>query len=279
VNDGLKYVFICGTTGEGVSLTKDERKNIANVWSQTTKTLGLQLIVHVGAESVADAVELAAHAEALGVYAIASIPPVFFKPATIPNLVSTMVSQQRAIAAGAPRTPFYYYHFPALTGSLLSGVDAFHTQAAAAIPTYYGLKFTDYDLFLASKCERYRDVSGNGFQVLFGKDEVMDAALLQGITGFVGSTYNFAAKLYNGIISSWQQRNITAVQEGQLRAQLMVQTFLSFSADGVNAQKAIPMLKNKLDLGPPRLPQMPLSPSAQTAMDAQLRAIGFYQWA
>jgi dihydrodipicolinate synthase/N-acetylneuraminate lyase len=57
------------------------------------------------------------------------------------------------------------------------------------------MKFTDYDLFMATKCARYRDTQGNAYQVLFGKDEVMNAALINGITGFVGSTYNYAGMI------------------------------------------------------------------------------------
>jgi N-acetylneuraminate lyase len=63
------------------------------------------LIVHIGAASIEDSKELARHAESIGAPAIASIPPVFFKPENVPDLVSTM----QDIAAAAPKTPFYYY--------------------------------------------------------------------------------------------------------------------------------------------------------------------------
>jgi hypothetical protein len=40
----------------------------------------------------------------------------------------------------------------------------------------------------------------------------------------------------------------------------------------------IPLLRNKIDLGGPRLPQMPLSSTGLSTLDSQLKNIGFYQW-
>jgi N-acetylneuraminate lyase len=61
VADGVKYVFVAGTTGEGLSLSKDERKNLAAQWQTVGSAFKIGVLVHVGAESIADATELAAH--------------------------------------------------------------------------------------------------------------------------------------------------------------------------------------------------------------------------
>jgi hypothetical protein len=123
---GISGVFICGTTGESLSLTADERRALAEAWVRAGKRHKLVVVVHVGADSVKDAADLAQHAESIGANAISAIPPVFFKTSSIPNLVQTMAS----IASAAPRTPFYFYHFPDRTGQLASGLDVFLAQAA-----------------------------------------------------------------------------------------------------------------------------------------------------
>jgi N-acetylneuraminate lyase len=102
--------FICGTTGEGPSLTLDERRQLAERWVATAPS-GLRVIVHVGHTSLSDCRTLAAHAESIGADSIACLAPFFFKPAGVEGLV-TWCEQ---VAGAAPKLPFYYYHLPSRT--------------------------------------------------------------------------------------------------------------------------------------------------------------------
>lgn len=111
IKSGCSGAWVIGTTGEFSTLTVDERKKLAEAWVNAIKEIApnFGLIVHIGAASIEDSKELARHAESIGAPAIAAIPPVFFKPENIPDLVSTM----QQIAGAAPKTPFYYYRIPA----------------------------------------------------------------------------------------------------------------------------------------------------------------------
>ena len=109
-HNGVNGAFVCGTTGEGYSLTVDERKQVAGAWRKAAPP-GLKLVVHVGHLSLADSCTLARHAQEIGADAIATIAPNFFKPAGAPELVAWC----RQIAAAAPALPFYYYHMPGMT--------------------------------------------------------------------------------------------------------------------------------------------------------------------
>ena len=81
---GVGYVFVSGTTGESVKLTTEERLVQAKMYVDEVKKFpGMKVIVHVGAECLADAVRMAQNAESIGADAIASMPPSFFKPATV----------------------------------------------------------------------------------------------------------------------------------------------------------------------------------------------------
>ena len=96
---GVEWAFVGGTTGESLSLTKEERKDLLSAWLKTN----ISVIAHCGAEALADARELARHASASGAKAIAAMPPTFFKPATAEALAQTIAY----ICAAAPGLPCY----------------------------------------------------------------------------------------------------------------------------------------------------------------------------
>src|SRR5438874_12667655 len=81
--DHVAGVFVGGTTGEFSSLTFEERLALAARWAALVKGTPLRLVVHVGANCLADAKQLAAHAQALGAAAIAAVAPSYFKPKSL----------------------------------------------------------------------------------------------------------------------------------------------------------------------------------------------------
>jgi N-acetylneuraminate lyase len=127
---GVHWVFTAGTTGESVDLTVEERKRLAEEWIRVAPKYDMHVIVHVGTDSVVDAVDMAKHAAAHGADAIAAMPPTYLRPATVEALVQTV----GRIAAVAPQTPFYYYHIPSLTGVAFPMND-FVALADAGVPT------------------------------------------------------------------------------------------------------------------------------------------------
>src|SRR5215217_4135726 len=78
--DKVAGVFVGGTTGEFSSLTFEERLALAARWAAAVKGTSLRLVVHVGTNCLADAKQLAAHAQALGAAAIATVAPNYIKP-------------------------------------------------------------------------------------------------------------------------------------------------------------------------------------------------------
>src|SRR5262245_18535653 len=100
--NGVGAAFICGSTGESHSLTVEERLALARRWSEVTRGSGLRLVVHVGANCLADARTLAIQAQQLGADAIAALSPSYFKPKTVADLVACC----ETIAQAAPAVPF-----------------------------------------------------------------------------------------------------------------------------------------------------------------------------
>nr|XP_037841778.1 N-acetylneuraminate lyase isoform X3 [Chlorocebus sabaeus] len=109
---GVKNIFVNGTTGEGLSLSISERRQVAEEWVTKGKDKLDQVVIHVGALSLKESQELAQHAAEIGADGIAVIAPFFLKPWTKDILINFL----KEVAAAAPALPFYYYHIPALTG-------------------------------------------------------------------------------------------------------------------------------------------------------------------
>lgn len=265
--NGVSGAFICGTTGEGFSLTSDERRRIAKAW-RTATPRGLKLIVHVGHLSLHESCALARHAQEIGADAIATIAPCFFKPAGPQELVAWC----RHVAGAAPTLPFYYYHMPAMTGINISATE-FITYADGQIPSLAGVKYTDENL---ADYEAARSFAGGRYDVLFGRDEILLSGLKLGATGAVGSTYNFAAPLYSRIMRALHSNDLTSARHDQANAQAFIDVMSSFG--GLAAGKAMMKLIG-IDCGPVRLPLRNLSPMQEAALYDALKALGFFDYA
>uniref|UniRef100_A0ABI7WEB3 N-acetylneuraminate lyase n=1 Tax=Felis catus TaxID=9685 RepID=A0ABI7WEB3_FELCA len=109
---GVKNIFVNGTTGEGLSLSVSERRQVAEEWMTKGRNKLDQVVIHVGALSLKESQELARHAAEIGADGIAVIAPFFLKPWDKDVLINFL----KEVAAAAPALPFYYYHIPALTG-------------------------------------------------------------------------------------------------------------------------------------------------------------------
>ena len=164
--DGLRGAFVCGTTGEGASLTTTERKQVAERWCEVAE--GLEVIVHVGHTSLREARSLAGHAESIGAAAIAAVAPFYHRPQSIMDLVDFCAE----LAEAAPQTPFYYYHIPSMTGVGFLMAD-FLRAARERVPTLAGIKYTHDDLTDYARC---LEIAGDRYEVFFGRDEMLLSA-------------------------------------------------------------------------------------------------------
>lgn len=206
--------FICGTTGEGPSLTAVERLEVAEAWVEAAPP-GLRIIVHVGHNSLAEAMRLAAHAERIGADAVACMPPYFFKPSGVGQVVDWC----ERVAAAAPALPFYYYHIPSMSGVDLP-MASFLPMASSRIPNLVGIKYTYEDLDDFGRCLRMEE---GRFDILFGRDELLLSALELGAQGAVGSTYNFAASLYQRLMRELERGDVARAREWQREAVRLIE--------------------------------------------------------
>jgi len=260
--------FICGSTGEGASLSSEERRRMTESWVTAARPLGLQVIVHVGHASLPEAAALAAHAQDTGADAIATLSPHYFKP----KCTEALVAWCAQVAAAAPALPFYYYHIPAITGVTIPTAE-FLKLAREKIPTLAGIKFTYEDKTDFAKTVRE---AGGRYEVLFGRDELLLDSLKLGARTAVGSTYNYAAPLFQKILKAYALGDLDTATRDQARARAFIDVLEKFG--GLPAGKVI-MRFIGIDVGPPRLPLSPLALDEERRLHRELSQIGFFDYA
>lgn len=259
-------LYVCGSTGEGVSLSSDERKTVAAAFVQAARGR-IPVIVQVGHTSLAEARGLAAHAQQVGADAISAVPPFYFKPATLEVNVRCMAQ----IAGAAPELPFYYYHIPQMTGVQVDVADLL-VAGGRVIPNLVGAKYSIHDVY---NVQAAAAVENGRFNLLFGSDEMLLSGLAAGAQGAVGTTYNFAAPVFNRVIDAFQRSDIAAAQTYQGQTVDLIRLLAGHG--GLPAFKAV-MKFLGYDCGPLRLPLQSLSSKQEEKMKADLTALGFFDW-
>jgi N-acetylneuraminate lyase len=265
--NGIRTVFITGSTGESHSVTTAEKLAIYDAWSKVAGDCGLSVVAHVGGNCLDDAKILARRAEALDFAAISALAPSYYKPGSLSALIDCCA----AIAAEAPGTPFYYYDIPVLTGVNFP-MEAFLQQAPARIPSLAGLKFTNPDLV---SYRRSLDAAGSRFDLPWGVDETLLAALATGARGGVGSTYNWAPKLYQDLIAAFQRGDLAEARALQSTSIAMID---AIAATGFLGTAKALMARLGVPVGPARLPLGNPSEAQIDALIARLHELGFESW-
>lgn len=197
---GVKGLYVGGSSGECIYQSKEERKLVLeNVMVEAKGKL--TVIAHVACNNTADSMELAAHAESLGVDAIAAIPPIYFKlpPYAIAKYWNDM-------SAAAPNTDFIIYNIPQLAGVALSVP---LLKEMLKNPRVIGVKNSSMP---TQDIQMWRD---EGAIVFNGPDEQLISGLVMGATGGIGGTYGAMPELYNELFR--------CVKEGQLDKALEIQ--------------------------------------------------------
>jgi len=181
ISQGVRGLYVGGSSGECIYQSKEERKVVLeNVMAEAKGKI--TVIAHIACNNTADSCELAAHAESLGVDAIAAIPPIYFKlpPHAIAKYWNDM-------SAAAPNTDFIIYNIPQLAGVSLSVP---LLQEMLKNPRCIGVKNSSMP---TQDIQMWID---EGAIVFNGPDEQLISGLVMGAIGGIGGTYGAMPKLY-----------------------------------------------------------------------------------
>lgn len=260
-SSGVSGVFVNGTTGEGVSLTIEERKATIEQWVKH-KTVDFKVLAHIGHDSLKSIHDLAKHSVTHGVDAVGLMASPFFKSSTVDALVDYVAHAASAVS----ETPVYYYHIPSMTGAHFQMIE-FLEKARTAIPNLAGIKFTHEDLMDMKLC---MDFENGAYNILHGRDEILLCGLSLGVGGAIGSTYNYLAPLFIKLIAAYRAGHLQKANELQLTAIHIIRELIRYGG-GVRAGKSI-MKMVGLDFGGNRLPLQSLDPQTEASFFKALDA-------
>ena len=264
--NGLKGVFINGSSGEGYMLTEEERMQLAEAWMATVPK-DFKVIVHVGSTSVMSSRRLAEHAQKIGAWGIGAMATPFPKIGNIEQFCRYC----EEIASAAPELPFYYYHIPAFNGAFLSMYD-FLKAVDGRIPNFAGIKYTFESLYEYNRCRRYQ----NGkFDMLHGQDEtILPCLAMGGAQGGIGGTTNYNGRCLTGILEAWEKGDLEKARQLQDFAQDVIDVICNFRGNIVGGKRIMKLIG--LDLGPNRVPFMSVTDEEEQELRRQLEAIDFF---
>lgn len=264
-NNKVSGAFICGSTGEGVSLTFDEKVAIMQTWADiTAMDKDFKVITLVGGTNIKECRILAQKAEEIGLFGISFTSPFYFKPANVDQLAKCCTE----IAAAAPNTAFYYYHIPVLTGGNFQMIDLLKA-IDGKISNFAGIKYTHEDFMDYLSCLNFAD---RKYDMLWGRDENMLSALVLGAKGAVGSTYNYAAPLYLDLIKAYESGDFETANALQQKSIDMITLLGKYG--GISVGKSYMKLIG-LDCGTFRLPVRNMSTQDYENFKADVATLHF----
>lgn len=252
---GSHGVYVCGNTGEGLQLHLEPRKRAAEVAVKNSPA-GKSVIIHVGAHSTPDAVELARHAAQVGATAISSLPPSpFFSFEETKLYYSALAS-----AANLPVLVYFIPSFPSAVHTLDQILEL------CAIPGVVGLKFTADDMYNLSL------ISRAGHVIYSGRDEVFAAGMLMGASGGIGTFYNLVPEMFVAIFDHARAGRFKEARQIQDKVNNLIRAVLRFPA--LAAVKLL-MTWSGIDCGPTVAPRRLLTQQEETRLRIEVREAGF----
>ena len=240
---GVRGLYVGGSSGECIYHSVAERKLVLENVMAEAKNHDLTIIAHVACNNTKDSQELAAHAESLGVDAIASIPPIYFH---LPD--HAIAAYWNAMSAAAPNTDFIIYNIPQLAGVALNlGL----LNEMRKNPRVIGVKNSSMP---TQDIQMWKDAGGKDFVVFNGPDEQLISGLAMGATGGIGGTYAVMPELYLKIWDLFHAGKMTEAAEIQNECCRIIYAMCACHGNLYAVMKQIIKDQYGLDMGGVRAP-------------------------
>lgn len=263
---GVKGVYVGGSSGECIYQHPDERKAVLEAVMSEARGK-ITVIAHVACNNTADSVELAAHAEACGVDAIAAIPPIYFH---LPEYA--IAGYWNAMSAAAPHTEFVIYNIPQLAGTALT-MSLLRTMLQnpnvvavknSSMPTQDIQMFKDAGIAARGQ---------NGFVVFNGPDEQFVSGLAMGADGGIGGTYAVMPELFLKMYELVHKGEMDAARALQYQADRIIYKMCEAHGNLYAVQKELLRRMYGLELGGVRAPLPGLAPADEAVVAEAERMI------
>ena len=258
IGKGVTGLYVGGSSGECIYQSVAERKLLLENVMEAAKGR-ITIIAHVACNNTADSRELAAHAESLGVDAIAAIPPIYFH---LPPYA--IAKYWNDISDAAPNTDFIIYNIPQLAGVALSSA---LLKEMLKNPRVIGVKNSSMPV---QDIEMWRD---EGAIVFNGPDEQLLSGLSAGAIGGIGGTYAAMPELYLAIYKLFHEGEIAKAREIQDACCHVIYKMCACRGNMYAVIKGILRAQGGPDIGGGRAPLLELQPEDLPAVDAIAKEI------
>ena len=248
IKKGVKGVYVCGSSGECIYQSKEELKQTLEAVMSEAKGK-LTVIAHVACNNTADSMELAAHAESLGVDAIASIPPIYFK---LPE--HAIAQYWNDISSAAPNTDFVIYNIPQLAGVALT-MPLFREMRKN--PRVAAVKNSSMPV---QDIQMFKMEGGPDFVVFNGPDEQFISGRAMGADGGIGGTYAVMPELLLKADELLKAGKVKEAAEVQYAIDAIIYAMCACKGNLYAVMKEILRIRENLDIGGVRKPLPNLFP-------------------
>lgn len=253
IADGADGAYICGSSGEMLSMSLEERLDLIEAATDAAKGKG-KIIVCIGDTDIRVSKKLAERAQACGAAALAAIPPIYYR------VPFAWTRDWMAELASATDLPMLYYNIPSSTGVQL---DAAQLNALMDVPGIVGMKFTANDFF-ALNCV----ASAHPDYALYnGFDEMLLAGISMGANGYIGTSGNIMAPAVKCIIKSALGGDVLRARKVQTRLNDVITACVPTGVIG--SFKVIADLQG-VPMGAPRAPQAQISAEARRTIERDI---------
>lgn len=262
---GVDGFYAVGGTGEGVLLTLEQRKAMAEAAIEATAGRG-KVIVHTGAINSLEVLELTKFATAAGADGISSILPSIYSKYNFDETVRFY----RDIAKNTDLPILIYANH---TGN---GMNVNELLAELLkITNICGAKDTRANYYALWQLKQLNNGNVN---VINGPDESLLCGLCMGADGGIGATYGVMPELFVGIYRAFKIGNMTVAHELQSRACRIIQVMLKYAAGSVVKPIKEMLRINGIDAGYDIYPADNFSLERSLAMTADLKSVEYDFW-
>lgn len=242
IEAGVQGVYVGGSSGECIYQGKEERKLVLETIMKEAQGR-LTVIAHVACNNTADSMELAAHAESLGVDAIAAIPPIYFR---LPE--HAIAKYWNDISSAAPNTDFVIYNIPQLTGVALT--PSLYKEMLKN-PRVIGVKNSSMPI---QDIQTFKAIGGKDTIVFNGPDEQFIGGFMIGAEGGIGGTYGAMPKLFLKALECFKKGDYETARAIQYDVNDIITALCSCKGNMYGVIKATLKINHNIEIGGVRSP-------------------------
>ncbi len=262
IEGGVHGFFACGTVGEGVLMSIEQRKAVAEAIVREAKGR-VPVIVHVGTTNTSESVELAKHAEQIGAKAVGAVTPFFFKPD-----IEGLRMHYQSIAE-AVNIPVFVYNIPRMTGF---NITAEIFRKLCMIEGVAGIKDSSGNL---SQIQEIIETAPKPITVINGADDIFLAVLIAGASAEISGTANVAPELLVEIYESYKEGDLRKALKLQRKLNALKRVLYEIGSSNVSSIKAALEMRG-VKAGVPKKPLRPLSSEELSRLKDKLSALNLY---